>query len=105
MSNELTIQDRIDIVKGKVESLVQTGVSPNDIVYIPSEFKGLTALEFAELARALPGMTINDGGASYSGYLNISGVHTSASSAYGTRKDAPASMRDELDALIASAQQ
>ncbi len=105
MSNELSIQDRIDIVKGKVESLVQTGIAPGDIVYIPAEFKGLTALEFAELSRALPGMTIDDGGASYSGYLNISGVHTSASSAYGTRKAEPATMRDELDALIASAQQ
>lgn len=105
MSNEMSIQDRIDIVKGKVESLVQTGIAPGDIVYIPAEFNGLTALEFAELSRALPGMTINDGVASYSGYLNISGVHTSASSAYGTRKAEPATMRDELDALIASAQQ
>jgi hypothetical protein len=105
MSNPMTIQDRIDIVKGKVESLVQTGINPANLIYNPTELYGLTAQQFAELRQAFPEMRLHDHTTTrYSGAFDIQGVRVWCESAYDTRVTRPSDMAAELDALIASAQ-
>ena len=106
MSNELSIQDRIDIVKGKVESLVQTGIDPAQLIYSPTELFKLTAQQFAELRQAFPAMRLHDHPTTrYSGAFDLQGVRIWCESDYDTRVTRPSDAAAELDALIASAQQ
>ena len=101
MTNELTIQDRIDIVKGKVESLVQTGIDPANLIYSPTELYGLTALQFAELRQAFPEMRLHDHPTTrYSGAFDLQGVRIWCESAYDTRIKRPSDVAAELDSLI-----
>lgn len=104
MIDNLSIQDRIDIVRGKVESLVQTGIKPDDLIYCPSEWKDLTAHEFALLYKALPDMVLTEEASRYSGYIGIAGIHVTAQSAYNTRVRRPSISADELAALLTPAE-
>lgn len=106
MIDNLSIQDRIDIVRGKVESLVQTGIDPAQLIYQPTELSKLTAQQFAELRQAFPAMLLHDYTTiRYSGTFDIQGVRVWCESDYGTRVTRPSDAAAELDALIASAQQ